>query len=196
RLCDDALGREDLLTLATEIEGHPDNVSPALCGGLTISYMADREVVVCPCRISMPLKVAVVLPAAKKESTSQTRKLFPRKVDLADALHNQSRTAAIVAGLLQGDLKQGRTLFDDRLHQRQRCVLMPWLFHAIEAAYDAGALGAFLSGAGPAVAALCRTEDLAVVLEAMDAAISAQGMPNRRFGLDIAAEGAEFLSVR
>lgn len=196
RLCDDALGQEDIITLATEIEGHPDNVSPAVCGGLTISYMVGKEVVVHPCRIAKPLKVAIVLPAVEKESTAQTRKLFPRKVDLADALHNQSRTAAIVAGLLQGDLKQGRVLFDDRLHQRQRSSLMPWLFDATQAAYDAGALGAFLSGAGPAVAALCRAEELAIVLEAMDNAIAAHGLPSRRFGLDVAAGGAEYLPLR
>ena len=72
---------------------------------------------------------------------------------------------------------------------------MPWLYDALEAAYQAGALGAFLSGAGPAIAAFCGQEDLPLVLEAIDNAVASYGLPSTRYGLEIDRKGARFLSA-
>lgn len=192
RFCDDALSSEQLITLATEIEGHPDNVSPALFGGLTVSYNAHGQVIVDGFDVPEDSKVAVLLPTVDKAGTAESRKDFPKKIALEDAIFNQGRTAAIVAGLISGKLHNGRQLFQDRIHQERRGALMPWLFDAIEAACDAGALGAFLSGAGPAIGAFSRQEDLPIVLEAMDNTVAEHGIMSRRFGLNIAQNGAEY----
>ena len=195
-LCGNVLPREELAGIGTELEGHPDNVSPSLYGGLTISYQTKSGTTVQSCSIRKPPKVAVLLPSATKPSTAATRKKFPKMISLKDAIFNQGRTASIVASLASGELLLGTELFDDRLHQRQRSETMPWLFDAIEGACQAGAFGAFLSGAGPAIAAFCTREELPVILDAMDSRVASYGLVSTRYALDIDKKGARLMKGR
>ncbi len=158
------LSNDELLTLATEIEGHPDNVAASLLGGLVLSTTLEDRVVALSYRCPEPLRVVVLYPRTTI-STHECRKLLPRTVTFEEAIFNLGRAAHLAAAFSTGRLEEIPFAFDDRLHQQRRSVLMPYLFDAIAMARKAGALGAFLSGSGPSVAAFCRPERTEVVAE-------------------------------
>ncbi len=144
-----------LLALAARLEGHPDNVAPCLLGGVRAAALADdRRVLQARVPLAAPL-VAVVLVPAVPLSTEEARRALPASVPFADALFNTGRAAMLVAALASGDGGLLREATRDRLHQPYRASLFPAGPKLIEAALDAGALGAFVSGAGPSVLALC-----------------------------------------
>jgi homoserine kinase len=145
-----------MLDLATRMEGHPDNVSPCLMGGFTVSSVADGRVTCV--RTAPPEKLLVVVAVPDYEiETHAARALLPGTVPHSDAVFNVSRSAMVTAALITGQLDALRTALDDRLHQPYRMPLVPG-FEAVQcAAVRAGALGAFLSGAGPAILAFAQT---------------------------------------
>ncbi|NPV70988.1 MAG: aspartate kinase [Firmicutes bacterium] len=145
-----ALSTEDLLNLATEIEGHPDNVAPALLGGFVISTVESGRVRYM--RLEPPLgsNVLVVIPD-KELRTEEARAVLPQQVPMEDAIFNISRAAALVGGLVTGRSEVLEWATEDRLHQQYRSGLAPELKDAIEAARRAGAKGAAVSGSGPSL---------------------------------------------
>ncbi len=168
---------EDLLNLATELEGHPDNVAPALLGGLTVCAR-DGEETHC-LRLPEPegLYVAVGIPDYEL-STEAARRALPETYPKADAVYNLTHACLTLAALCRGryDLLGGA--MQDRLHQPYRLPLAPGAAGAIEGALAAGASGAALSGSGPAVAAFCG-ERFDSVAEAMEQAWAREGIPSR-----------------
>jgi len=146
-----------LFQLLTEAEGHPDNVAPALFGGFTICWTAEKAHCV---RLSPSAGVAaVVVPSRRELATSEARRLLPAQVSREDAVYNLSRTALLVAAILEGKPALLREAMNDRLHEPWRAALIED-FEAVRAALlAAGADGAFLSGAGPTVAALIIDSD-------------------------------------
>src|SRR5688572_17925044 len=147
------LSREQLLELATELEGHPDNASPAIFGGFTVSGRVDREVRCLSFPVSAQLKCVTLIPQFGI-STEEARKLLPVAYAKADAAHALNRSALITAALSSGDYEALRGLFDDRMHQPYREKLLTQLDHVIRAGEKAGALGGFLSGSGSAIMCL------------------------------------------
>jgi homoserine kinase len=137
---------DDLLTRATELEGHPDNAAAALLGGFVI--VSGAEVA----RLQPPdgLEAVVVVPRTVVR-TVVARKALPERVPLADAAANVARGAMLMLGLARGDFGLiGRGL-QDRLHQPYRAHLFPASMELLERAAQFGAIGASISGAGPTV---------------------------------------------
>jgi homoserine kinase len=147
-----------LLRIATRIEGHPDNVAPALLGGLVAS-VALEDGVECV-RLEPPRNLLVVawIPE-RKLPTSEMRRVLPDSVPRADAISNLARVAVGVAGLAGGRLDVLRLLTDDRLHEPYRAAVYPELPVLVAAACEAGALGACLAGAGSTIVAFVDGSD-------------------------------------
>lgn len=144
---------ERLLALATDLEGHPDNVAPCLFGGLTIAWTSSagsphsKQLIV-----HRGVSPVVLVPSATM-STKLARSLQPEQVPHADAIFNVSRSALLVAALIQSP----ELLFEateDRLHQHYRASAMPQTARLIERLRAEG-LPAVVSGAGPSVLVLC-----------------------------------------
>jgi homoserine kinase len=148
---------EELLQLATAIEGHPDNVAPAIYGGVQLGIFSSFEGRWMTQRVPIPHGLIFVMFIPKSVGkTEELRKVVPKTVKLQDAIHNMGRIAWLINALLTGKTNYLREGFEDRLHQRQRGdAVYHHLYPLIDAAYEAGAVGAYLSGAGPSVMAVC-----------------------------------------
>ena len=189
-LLDGAIGQEILLRTAVEMEGHPDNVVPALRGGAQVSVRdADGKVLSCPIPIGAPLRAALYIPD-QELATSAARAVLPAQVSLADAVHNLGRAALLVAALGAGRLELLAEAMDDRLHQPARAGLLPWLPPLLAAARKGGAFGAALSGAGTTVCALCSASAAREVARAMMDAAASLGVAGRSEVVDVAVPGA------
>ena len=139
-------GAADLLALATEIEGHPDNVAASLLGGLVICEGADVR------RLDMPSELEAVLVIPHRPvRTVLARQAIPERVPIADAVYNMARVAKLIAGLTTSDFDLVAAGLGDRLHQPYRAHLYPRSAEIVAGAAEHGALGATISGAGPTV---------------------------------------------
>ena len=165
---------DELLSMGAAIEGHPDNLAPALFGGCQVVVAEGESYLHATVPLSPALKVVLFIPDAHL-STAQARGVLPKRVPLKDAVYNVGRAAMLVASLANGELSLLKAATRDRLHQPYREMLFPALGPVISAALGAGALGSFLSGAGPTVLALC-TENEAVIGGAMKRAADGQGV--------------------
>ena len=144
--------KHELLKFATEIEGHPDNVAPALFGGFTVSVVDKGQVQTFSFLPKIKLKMVVAVPDFQL-STRTARQVLPQNVPIKDAIFNISRASMLVASLIQGKEKFLSSAFDDVLHQPYRKNLVPGMNEVFISAKKAGALGVALSGAGPCLIA-------------------------------------------
>jgi homoserine kinase len=152
----------DLLSVATELEGHPDNVAAALLGGFVVC--ADGDAV----RVDPPAGLeAVLLVPAEGVSTARARELLPERVPLADAAFNAAHAALLMLGLAHGDWDLVARGLADRLHEPYRAQLYPRSRELADAAVQLGALGATISGAGPSVLFWCHYEQTGHVVRAL-----------------------------
>jgi homoserine kinase len=183
-------GDRDLLGLAAELEGHPDNVAAALNGGLTLAWRSDDGVAAIGFG-EPPADFVVVVPEARL-STAEARAALPDAVPHADAAHTAARAALLVAAVGSGDGELLREALDDRLHEPYRVPLVP-LLGAVRDLVGGGesVYGATLSGAGPSVLVWCRPGDGEAVRERLSSLNGAVARP-----LAVAVEGArsEWLS--
>lgn len=142
---------QDLLQIATEIEGHPDNVAPALFGGLTIAWEDESGPHFKKLFVHRGIAPLELVPNFKM-STALARSLQPESVPHSDAVFNVSRSALLIAALTQSpDLLLSAT--EDKLHQDYRAAAMPETNALIQVLRDAGH-AAVVSGAGPSVLVL------------------------------------------
>lgn len=147
------LGREGVFRVAAGLEGHPDNVAPAVYGGF-VAALADPPLAI---PLPRPEGVRFVLAVPPYEvPTPLARAALPESVPLKDAVFNLARSALWPAALFTGRLEALKEACRDRLHQPHRAHLMPGVLEAIGEALEAGALAAFVGGAGPTLAALVR----------------------------------------
>ncbi len=154
----------DLLHLATELEGHADNVAASLYGGV-VATAAGHAV-----RISLAFEAAMVLWVPSfATSTDDSRRKLPESVPFADAVYNIGRTALLVAALAAGDIGALRSATEDRIHQDLRLAHAQPSRAAMSAALAAGAWAAWLSGSGPSVAVMCAVEEAITVADALPA---------------------------
>ena len=155
-----------LLHLATELEGHADNVAASLYGGV-VAAAAGRAV-----RVPIALDAAMVLWVPSfVTSTDDSRRKLPPTVPFADAVHNIGRTALLVAAIAAGDVGALRAATEDRLHQDMRLANAQPSRAALSAALETGAWAAWLSGSGPSVAVMCAAD----AAEAIAAALPVDG---------------------
>ncbi|MFN4071489.1 MAG: homoserine kinase [Thermus caldifontis] len=166
RLSGGGLGREGVFRVAASLEGHPDNVAPAVYGGF-VAALADPPLAI---PLPRPQGVYFVLAVPPYEvPTPLARAALPEQVSLKDAVFNLARSALWPTALYSGRLEALREACQDRLHQPHRAHLMPGVLEAIKGALDAGALAAFVGGAGPTLAALAQEEDIERVAKALEA---------------------------
>ena len=152
----------DVLALATELEGHPDNVAAALLGGFVVC--ADGRAT----RFEAPSGLeAVLIVPHEAVRTKQARAALPASVPMADAVFNTAHGAMLVLGLARGDWELVAAGLADRLHQPHRAHLYPRSMELVRQAPRLGALGATISGAGPSVLVWCQREATAGVAEAL-----------------------------
>jgi homoserine kinase len=143
----------ELLALATEIEGHPDNAAAALLGGLALScQFADGRVEARTWRWPDTLKLVVGTPESQLE-TAAARKILPQTLTLRDAVFNLQRVLLLVRALESGRFEDLREALGDRWHQPTRQKFVPGLPEALALDHPA-VLGVCLSGSGPSIAAL------------------------------------------
>ncbi len=180
--------REEILNLACEIEGHPDNVAPVMMGGLVVATMKQGEVIARQIPIVTNIQITIALPDFYLP-TKQARAALPKKVSMRNAIHNISRTALVVEALRVGDLELLGKVMTDKLHQPYRLKLIPGAASAMDAAKEAGASAVALSGAGPSLIAFSTGE--AGIGEAMKRAFEALGVEARIFRLGVSSRGAE-----
>jgi homoserine kinase len=189
-LLEGAVGQAQVLRTVVAMEGHPDNVVPALFGGAQVSVRdANGHILSCPIEIRAPLRAALYIPD-QELATSAARAVLPKQVPLSDAVYNLARSALLVAALSEGRVDLLGEAMDDRLHQPARTGLLPWLPALLAAAMKAGARGAALSGAGTTVCALCNTESVREVARAMMDAAAGLGVAGRSEVVDVAVPGA------
>jgi homoserine kinase len=145
----------ELYRLACEIEGHPDNVAASIFGGVVVcGAQPDRP----PVQLVMPRDLeALVLVPFGRLPTREAREALPAAVSLQDAVANLGFVSRLVLGIISDDLDLIAAGLEDRIHQPRRAHMYEDSMAAISTAKEAGALGATVSGAGPAVLVWCRT---------------------------------------
>ncbi|MBR1976629.1 MAG: homoserine kinase [Phascolarctobacterium sp.] len=182
---------DELLGFATEIEGHPDNVAPALLGGFTISYMDGRKAHSLRVEPAKPLKFIAVVPE-RRLPTVLARQAIPKTVSHHDAVFNTSRASLLVGALLSGEYQYLASGLEDKLHQPYRAHLIPGLDDVFEAARNAGAYNAIISGAGSTVMAYADVNaDHEKIARAMQDAFLKNNEPCAYHILDLDLDGVK-----
>ena len=158
------LSPQEIMPLAVELEGHPDNVAPALLGGIRIIVPGPESLITAPVPLPADLRAVLFIPEVSI-STAAARAVMPATVSLNDALFNVGRTALLVNALTTGRLQDLKAATEDRLHQPYRSHLLPAMRLIIQEALKGGALGAFVSGSGSTVLALAQGQEMSVAYE-------------------------------
>ena len=194
-LLGDPLATADLLRLATDIEGHPDNAASSLMGGFTVSARVDDGVEALRFDVPRELRAVLFIPELRLDTTAM-RDALPSKVPLADAVANLGAVGLGVAGLAAGRTDLLRLLTVDRIHEVYRAKAFPALPRMIAAAREAGALGACLSGAGSTVIAFADSMTVFTRIEAAFAATAADlDLPGRVSVVEPRNKGARIVSL-
>jgi len=186
------LSREEILKLAIETEGHPDNVAPAMLGGLVASIIHESHVV--SLRLTLtgqrtPIHITVVFPDFDFP-TKQARAILPKQIERRDAIYNISRAVIVTEAFRTGDLAMLGEAMTDKLHQPYRLPLIPGAQKAMDAMKRAGASAVALSGAGPSLIAFSAKRETAIG-EAAQRAFAGSGLNSRVYKLKISRKGAE-----
>ncbi len=152
------LTKEELLFLAAELEGHADNVTPALMGGFTVVVKQRNRIHFVKTELKDDLRFAAFIPDFYLQ-TKKARGILPRSVSMRDAVYNTGHSALLAASLMSGKYENIRTAVGDKLHQRYRKRLVPNMDKMFQNCYDRGALGVYLSGAGPTIVAIVHKDN-------------------------------------
>ena len=168
-LCGRPFSQADLLQIAAEVEGHPDNVAPALFGGMQIAVYEGDSVINASVPVPPSLSAVLYIPTFPMP-TEEARGLLGSEVPRSDAVFNIGRAALLVRAMASGDLERLDIATQDRLHQPARQTIFFPMKNIIRAALGAGALGAFLSGAGSTILALANEKEFTIGYEMADAA--------------------------
>lgn len=192
-LAGNPLTKPELVTEATKIEGHPDNVAPAILGGITVNVMEGGKVESLKIALAKPLKLVVLVPDMPLP-TSKARAALPKTVPHKDAVYNASRAALLVGSLMSGDYEFLTTALEDKLHQPYRLPLIPGAKEALEAARKAGAYNGIISGAGSTLMAYVPEDgDALKVGKAMEEPFKKRNIGTTIHLLDIDPDGAKVM---
>lgn len=152
------LSKDDIVHYAAQMEGHPDNSTPALLGGLVTSVLFEKKVYYVKQKIETDIRLAALVPDFEL-STKTARAVLPSTVPHADAVYNLSRSALMSVSIYTGSYQNLKVASDDRLHQPYRMELIPRGKDVFDAVYKAGAYAAYISGAGPTIMAMFDKND-------------------------------------
>jgi len=164
------LSTSEILNIGAKIEKHPDNVAPALLGGVQIGIYDQEKLITANVPFPEDLKVVLYVPN-QVMPTDQARNILAPKVAREDAVYNIGRSALLVQSLVTGDLHNLKYATQDMLHQPQRQKQFFPMKNIIKAAMEAGAFGAFLSGAGSSILAFTKGREYTIGYEMADAAM-------------------------
>ncbi|NEO27156.1 MAG: homoserine kinase, partial [Kamptonema sp. SIO4C4] len=187
------LNASEILRLAIAIEGHPDNIVPALLGGCRLAVANEqsqgREWQICEIPWHQSLVPIVAVPNFTL-STAQARSVLPPEVSRSDAIFNASRLALLVKGLETGETKWLNLALQDKIHQPYRQLLIPGYQAVRLAALEAGACEVVISGAGPTLLAIAKHNLAQAVASAMQEAWTAEGITTQVRPLHLDKQGA------
>ena len=182
---------DELLDLAARLEGHPDNVAAAFYGGFTLAVPAAGDALTLR-RFRVPEAWIPVAFIPQRESpTREMRAALPANVPHPAAARQAGRSALLATAIITSDAGLLRTAMADELHQPHRLPLLPGSAELIDLAYERGAAGACLSGAGPAILAIC---DEPTTAHAVEKAWNASGVPGMATRLRFDTGGARLLA--
>ncbi|NLN48222.1 MAG: homoserine kinase [Clostridiales bacterium] len=148
----------DLIKIATEIEGHPDNIVPAFLGGYTISSLENGEVIYFRQKAFEGFKYGVMTPDFTL-STAEARKVLPATISYADAVFNIGKSSLMSAAMITGNAELLKAANIDKVHEPYRKHLIPNFDIIKNQANSLGALTTFLSGAGPTIISILKADD-------------------------------------
>lgn len=149
---------DELLDMAVEIEGHPDNVAPALLGGMVVAITEENKTFYDKVNVKDGLKFIAVVPNFRL-STEKARSVLPKEIVLKDGVYNVSRAALMVASFTSGKFELIKHACKDAFHQNYRSKLIPGFEKVYNKSYELGALGCYLSGAGPTIMVVIDEKD-------------------------------------
>jgi homoserine kinase len=188
-LLGDPLSDKEVLEFSSKLEGHPDNIAPAVLGGLTISIYEQGQLIVH--RHQLPdWKVIVILPDIRL-STHEARKALPLNISYADAIYNLGRLSLVVDALRDHDIEKLQLGMKDRIHEKYRLPLINGAEDAIFAARELGAAAA-ISGAGPSLITFAEEGHEDIQQAMMDIFVK-EGINSRVFILTTTNSGAGIL---
>ncbi len=163
-LCGKPFTKRELMTMATQIEGHSDNVCAAVSGGLTVSVFKKDELFYHSHKLDQNLKFLVLIPDYAVV-TQKARNTLPGYYPKRDVLFNISHTSLLVASLISGDYENLLCAMDDRVHEPYRKVFIDGYQKIYNKLKSYGALGTYISGSGPTLISLVEAEDAEYFLE-------------------------------
>ena len=158
-----------ILSFASDIEGHPENAAAALFGGFQIVVKDQNTLITSEVPIKESLKAILFIPELEMP-TAESRKVLTKTITRDDAIFNIGRAALLVNVLSSGNLELLSKATQDRLHQPARQKIFPSMSNLFHAAMDSGALATFLSGAGSTVIAFAQDKEFTIGYEMADAA--------------------------
>ncbi len=146
-LMGEPLTKDEIINLAAKTEGHPDNSTPAILGGMVVAAMDNGKVHYVRQSLKDDICIAAIIPSAELK-TSKARASLPKDIAHKDAVFNLSRSALMAASFATGRYDNLKVATDDRIHQPYRIKLIDKGSETITACYENGAYAAFISGAG------------------------------------------------
>lgn len=158
RLLGSPLSQQDLINLAAKIEGHPDNTTPAIAGGLAASAIEAGRVYSVSVPVSEKIRFALFIPPFELK-TEKARAVLPQEYARNDAVYNLSRSALMAASLFSGKLENLRVAVQDKIHQPYRMGLIDHVDDVFRISYELGSLGTYISGAGPTIISMIDAAD-------------------------------------
>ncbi|MEH2384606.1 MAG: homoserine kinase [Nostoc sp.] len=190
QLEDGLMSQSQVIELAIAMEGHPDNVVPALLGGCRLAATTGTAWEICDVPWHEDIVPVVAIPDFEL-STHQARGVLPNEVSRADAIFNTAHLGLLLRGLETGNGQWLKTALQDRLHQPYRKALIPGYDAVNIAAVNAGAYGMVISGAGPTLLALADKLHSKAVEAAMLAAWQQEGIIAEVRSLSLDTQGAK-----
>ncbi len=172
------LGEREVLQICAGIEGHPDNVVPALVGGFVVTTITSVGHVEYIKAVPSPIIRAVAVVPSFELKTKDARKVLPSHFDFNDVVYNVSHAAFFVGAFITGNLSSLRFAMEDRLHQPYRESLIPGMRKVFDAAMRAGAQSVAISGSGPTLIAFVNSRDEEIG-QAMKKAWEEEGIESR-----------------
>lgn len=182
-------GNDEILAMASKIEGHPDNAAPALFGGLVISTVTGEGIKYIRVMPRKELKAVVAVPEFELR-TADARRVLPTNISYSDAVNNTGNFGMFMTSMLTGEYSYLKYAMVDYLHQPYRMPLVPGLKEVVDKAVLNGAFGCCLSGAGPSILAFCDSNDTNKVSTIMKETWQESGISCNTHVLEVEDKGA------
>jgi len=183
------LSREKLVELCNELEGHPDNIAPAVLGGMCASFVEEGIPTTVQVDVADNIGFIALIPNFETE-TKAMRAVLPKQIPFADAVFNSSRLVVMLHGFERGRLDLIAKALDDRLHQPYRKHLIHEFFRAEAAAKEAGCAAFCISGSGSTCLGVCEAKDAEKIAEEVQTALADSQYEWRVVALEMDREGS------